>query len=149
MLLYEKRSIIMDEWGRLRCQENLAAWSIQFKSIKRCMGKCLAHRKLIRISEDYLDKNPIELALDTIRHEVAHATNYLRFNMYGHGRTWKSEAIRLGATPRACSVVKTIHPDYLYTATCLCGIVRGKYRIPRRQRYCLKCLQTLQYVKVR
>lgn len=42
---------------------------------------------------------PIESAQDTIKHEYAHYMNYVIYGGYGHGPTWKTCCIKVGADP--------------------------------------------------
>lgn len=85
-------------------------------------------------------------ALDTIRHEIAHA----KAPTAGHGLMWQAQAIAIGCKPQACSGadIDAKMAGYKYIAACACGPhTHGKSRRPTRSVMCSTCRQHLDYVQ--
>lgn len=75
--------------------------------------------------------------LDTIRHEIAHATAYLVDQHRGHGKIWRRHARIAGATTNRCitDMTGTTRPGPKATVSCgnpSCSVKRDYYRVPIR-----------------
>lgn len=109
MSTHEIKRAVMDEWRRLRDEycEHLLPVSIRWsKRMTRTLGSCRYRRGpdgTFRPFEVVMSHSilacGIEQALDTLRHEAAHA---IAGRDAKHGPAWKAWARELGATPRAC-----------------------------------------------
>jgi predicted SprT family Zn-dependent metalloprotease len=85
-------------------------------------------------------------ALDTIRHEIAHA----KAPQAGHGLMWQAQAIAIGCKPQACAAVSIDAKlaGYKYTADCLCGQhYHGRSRRPTGPTRCSKCRTRIEWVQ--
>ncbi|MER2490966.1 SprT-like domain-containing protein [Catenovulum sediminis] len=112
--LTEKKAQIVSFFTQLQTQHSkhlpeLSAYQLKFSQTKRQLGSCHYRDKIIRISEHVLQHNGIEMQLDTLKHEFAHAIAFHKHGERGHGSRWKYWALQLGATPasRAQEAVKT------------------------------------------
>ncbi len=83
---------LMDEY-------NLHDWKLQFRLMRRCLGKTFSLSKRIKLSTYFINKYPLDRMLNTILHEIAHALD--KSNETSHGPTWKRIANEIGAIPRA------------------------------------------------
>lgn len=103
MNTYEAIKITMKElekWG-------LSHWKVSLNNrLTRALGRCVYSRNEIELQRRYVQENSVEIVLDTIRHEIAHA---LAGHKAGHGPEWKMWAIKVGAVPEATVDSKTIN----------------------------------------
>lgn len=103
MNTYDAINITMKElekWG-------LSHWKVSLNSrLTRALGCCVYSRNEIELQRRYVQENNVEIVLDTIRHEIAHA---LAGHKAGHGPEWKMWAIKVGAMPEATVDSKTIN----------------------------------------
>ena len=81
---------------------DLAHYQLRFSQTKTVLGSCNYKKRQISISLPILSQNPVELQLDTLKHEFAHALAFSQGER-GHGKIWKQWAVKLGATPRSRS----------------------------------------------
>lgn len=129
-------SLHMDEYNLFD-----KSWHFAFEDCKRTLGRCHYSKKKITLSKWYAELNEESEVEDTILHEIAHALAWINDRFTGHGKIWKDWAIRVGATPRACSKANLIKPEthYKYDQEC-CGVRYQRHRIRKRARYyCPKC----------
>ena len=102
MNTYEAINITMEElqkWG-------LFHWKVRLNNrLTRALGRCVYSRNEIELQRRYVQENSVEIVLDTIRHEIAHA---LAGHKAGHGPEWKMWAIKVGAVPKATADSKKI-----------------------------------------
>ena len=102
MNTYEAIKITMKElekWG-------LSHWKVSLNSrLTRALGRCVYSRNEIELQRRYVQENSVEIILDTIRHEIAHA---LAGYKAGHGPEWRMWARKVGANPEATVDPKTI-----------------------------------------
>ncbi|GEM_PF-3195992 len=91
---------------------DLASYQLKFSQTKTVLGSCHYKKRLISISLSILKQNPVELQLDTLKHEFAHALAFMHGER-GHGRVWKAWAVKLGATPKSRSH-KPVRTEYKY-----------------------------------
>jgi hypothetical protein len=86
--------------------------------------------KLVRV-------NPVEVVLNTIRHEIAHA---LAGFEAGHGWHWKAHALKIGADPeRACSDAVKLPGKYVLSCGA-CSWSTERHRRPKQMNVsCPKC----------
>lgn len=121
----------MDEWG-------LHDWEFGYANWKRRLGECSYRERLLTFSLPYIQHNPIDVTMDTIKHEIAHAKIGPG---HGHGREWKRIAQIVGARPRACAAVGSVIIPFKYFVQCPVHGVVGKWnRRPKYPRYgCRKC----------
>lgn len=124
--------------GLLR-EHNLNTWSFLINDRpKRRLGMCNYRDRTIQLSGWVLEKCP-ERAINTIRHEVAHA---LVGAGHRHNHVWKAAAIKLGANPVACTALpmneRPPHTWILFCPSCKneCG---GSYRRRSVGYRCRKC----------
>lgn len=77
---------------------NLSGWKIRWMSRKatRVFGECYPRQKLIRLSPVLTEMNNDDVVLNTILHELAHALDFTRFKIIGHGKTWKKICDEIG-----------------------------------------------------
>ncbi|EWH09361.1 hypothetical protein DS2_13224 [Catenovulum agarivorans DS-2] len=106
MNLLDKKHIVKTSFNKLIASyaeqyPDLTGYSLKFNQGKRQLGSCHYLKKQITISAHILEHNPIELQLDTLAHELAHALAYIADGHRGHGRPWQKWARALGATPKA------------------------------------------------
>lgn len=127
--------------GLLR-EHNLNTWSFLINDRpKRRLGMCNYRDKTIQLSAWVLEKCP-ERAVNTIRHEVAHA---LVGYGHRHNHIWKAAAIKLGANPVACTALPMEErPEHTWKLLCpKCGWEGyGSYRKRSRQ-YRSKCCSAI------
>jgi len=133
--------IIMNEWGLIK-----KGWTFGFNKRKLTIGVCKMSRMRIEISEEYLKiLSPAEI-IDTIKHEVAHAMDFLDRGTTDHGPRWKAWAVKVGCKPNRCANVAA--PEGKYKAVCPThGDVGKFYRRPRRNYVCKECRTPLEIVK--
>ena len=93
MQMCEAKSLALEElekWG-------LSHWKVRLNNrLTRALGRCVYSRNEIELQRRYVQENSVEIVLDTIRHEIAHA---LAGHNAGHGPEWKMWAIKVGAAP--------------------------------------------------
>lgn len=95
---------IRKEFARLDAKTGLkgAMLPITFSNSKCTLGSFnSAGGGTFRFSRHYFDDPlwPVEVALDTIRHEYAHYMDYMIYGNWGHGTTWKKCCTEIGALP--------------------------------------------------
>ncbi|WP_017446105.1 SprT-like domain-containing protein [Gayadomonas joobiniege] len=95
-----------------QCAE-LTDYRLQFNSSQRQLGACNYHRRIIKISKTILQKNPLAVQEDTLKHEIAHALAFHLHGDRGHGANWQQWAIQLGAKPQA-RYLESLEVDYKY-----------------------------------
>lgn len=88
----------------------LSQYRLRFSKTKTVLGSCHYQKKQISISLPILAANPIDIQIDTLKHEVAHALAFAQGER-GHGKLWQAWAIKLGAMPksRARQALNTEH----------------------------------------
>lgn len=113
---------------------NLTDWTFQLTNAKTQAGYCNERKKIISMSIPIINLNPLESAIDTLKHEIAHA---LVGCVNGHNSAWKATAARLGATPKACHNDKT--PDGKFLG--ICNTCENSVKVHRRRKliYCYSC----------
>lgn len=118
-------------------------WTFQWDRAKRRAGCCKYGKKIISLSIHYVRLNiadHLDDILDTILHEIAHA---LAGPGAGHGKKWKAECARVGATPKRCyDSSKVDMPFGKYMAICKgCGKTFFRHKNVKKgtYRYCLAC----------
>lgn len=140
------------EFGEL-CRAEMAKWSLTeweygYRNFKRKLGLCVHHEKVLYFSLPFVDNNPVELLLDTIRHEIGHA---LVGPGYGHGPEWKRLAPHVGYIPKRCADSDSlVLPPKPWVINCNCPIKPGWYRRPRGYSYqCNRCgVKNLQPIRI-
>jgi predicted SprT family Zn-dependent metalloprotease len=108
----------------------------------RTLGTCYPSRRRIELNEKFATSGLDSEVMDTIRHEIAHALAFLRYNYVGHGEIWQRVCREIGARPYPKKELdgSTKQAMYKYTATCNCpGQVHGRGRAPRGTRICNRC----------
>lgn len=127
-------------------------FKILTRSGVRFLGRCYINRKVIEISLWHILKNPDHVE-ETIRHEIAHALDWIHFKKCGHGVSWKLLCIEIGANPtRVCNEAT---PLYRVKGTCpRCKKDYFRVRGPQRKFVCTACykedplVQPLVWVKL-
>jgi predicted SprT family Zn-dependent metalloprotease len=120
------RSLALSEmrrWG-------LEHWNFRFHRRRTALGTCSPARRTIYLSTYFLSKVPEVETLDTIRHEIAHALEAVRFGTSGHGARWKAIAVEVGARPQTTCKLKIQH-EYPYVIKYGDRLVRGFFKLPK------------------
>lgn len=105
-------------------------WSFKFDNATRRFGCCKPHKRLITISRSLTELNAKREVEDVIRHEIAHALDYMNRGTSDHSEQWKYWARRAGARPRRCydgNSVKQTKPK-LYDYCVASGCKHPRYR---------------------
>lgn len=110
-------------------------WGYGYENWKRTIGRCYYRDKTLVFSLPFIDNNPLDKMVDTVRHEIGHA---LAGPLAGHGPGWKALAEIVGYVPRHCSTMDLEIPCK-YKAVCVCGHVARWHRKPRGTHYRCKC----------
>ena len=97
----ELHKLLVTEWQKFTSTypSELAGWRWKWSTSRSRFGSCHYGDKMIRISNRALLDPDYSKAIETLRHEVAHA---LAGQGAKHGPVWKEWAVRCGATPRSC-----------------------------------------------
>lgn len=143
---------VVAEWLRLRDQwPELRRWTLEIdrRSKVRC-GVCRYHKREVAVSAWLLERGLLDEAIDTLRHEAAHALA----GRVGHGAKWKEWCVRIGARPERCAPTELYeHIELRYRAVCPThGEIRGYTRRPRwatqpgRKAWCRKCKSPIHLV---
>jgi len=99
---------MFDRYNWVYFEGRLPKVKIEYSSRMTSAGSYMPQRRLIRIGRKYHQLFPEELA-DTLKHEMIHVRHFR------HGRAFKAEAARVGASVRAKSH-PSLHkpPRYIY-----------------------------------
>jgi hypothetical protein len=90
---------------------------LQIANLKSRYGDQKGNR--IRLSR-YISSD--EQAIETLRHEYAHAVAEVRHNSKaGHGRLWRKLAVEMGARPRSCGKGPLLGVPLLQPSCTACG----------------------------
>tara|TARA_R100001594_G_scaffold147001_2_gene199297 strand:- start:881 stop:1321 length:441 start_codon:yes stop_codon:yes gene_type:complete len=136
---HELALLHMEEW------DLIDDFDFGFENCKSTLGRCHYYKKKITLSKWYAELNEEREIEDTILHEIAHALAWTHDKFKGHGKIWKDWAIKVGATPKACSKANLAQPKnhYKYQQTC-CGATYKRHRLRKNARYyCPKCKKSL------
>jgi predicted SprT family Zn-dependent metalloprotease len=122
-------------------------WTWGYSNKKRALGTCLWNRFTkqgrITISKTLLsinlDKNPKKFE-DTIRHEIAHAIDYLIRGDSGHDYPWQKIAVHLGAIPKSGSKQIESAP-FKWSGLCDNGHPHQRHKLTKNAKgaACAKC----------
>lgn len=128
--LPEKLLALEEAWRRLQTEwPALVTWNFGWDRARKRFGAChWGAVPRITLSVALVDLNPLEDALDTLRHEAAHA---LAGPRAGHGAAWRRWARRLGARPTRCHTAATV-PGRWRLVCETCGWETRRHRRPRR-----------------
>ena len=101
------------------------------------LARCWPKKRLIEISVWLIMKHP-EQVEETLRHEIAHSLDYIKFKKIGHGPTWKMCCVITGASPeRTCA---SAQPLWRVKGECPeCKKVFYRIRTPRNVKVCSAC----------
>ncbi|AUR85821.1 SprT-like family protein [Vibrio phage 1.081.O._10N.286.52.C2] len=80
-------------------------WTFTFSKRKSALGDCSYGKKVIRLSEVYLNARTKDEQINTITHEMAHAISFTDNRERGHGAGWKRIHRSLGGDGQRCSDV--------------------------------------------
>jgi len=119
-------------------QHGLPDWSFRFNRSKVHLGLCKYGPRAIELSRHFVERNGLEIAADTLLHEIAHA---LVGPGHGHDATWKQQCISIGAKPERLSFEADM-PDGCWQARCgCCGLLHHKHRKPKHRVgwWCARC----------
>lgn len=108
------------------------SWTFQMDTRKNRLGVCNHSERLIGFSAHVADNCDGEVCVDVIRHECAHA---ICGPGYGHGPTWRTTALAVGATPEECYSGGRFAPPSWMIA-CTCGMKLYRYMTPNLQNRC-------------
>ncbi len=127
-------------------------WSMGYNNRKTALGVCKPRTKKIEISRPLLVNNMDKIAdfEDTIRHEFAHAIDYILRGKSNHDMHWQFIAIELGANGNRCHEGFLEKPKGKYDLVCPneeCDYTRNFYRKPKLNRACYKCCNKYNYGK--
>jgi predicted SprT family Zn-dependent metalloprotease len=115
----------------------LTEWSFAFNWRKRSMGLCVFGNRRIEISVHFVKRNAQAEILDTLLHEIAHASVGPD---HAHDAVWKNKCVEIGARPVRCGDAEM--PEGRWQAGCKgCGKQFQRHRRPKRMRgwFCRGC----------
>lgn len=78
-------------------EHGLNGWTLGFRKMYGCLGKCFHSKKLIKLSTYYIKQYSYKTMINTILHEIAHSLT----KGHGHDLVWRQKAKEIGAIPRA------------------------------------------------
>jgi predicted SprT family Zn-dependent metalloprotease len=120
-------------------------WTREYCNATSKLGDCWYYRRTklgkVRISMTLLKKNLDKGASfeDVVRHEIAHAIQYILRGTSNHGWEWKDIAMTVGANPTRIHEGEIAKPKGKYSAKCpKCGTVHQAQRKRTRDSWC-KC----------
>lgn len=125
---------------------NLASlgWRFEFNNTKRALGLCSSREKKIFLSE-WLCRQNLQNSLqleDTIRHEIAHAIDYVQRGTSDHSRRWVSVALQVLCNGERCYTSEQIQVTVKtkYTLKCpKCEVERPSHKAKKRLSACGAC----------
>ncbi len=114
----------------------LDGWTFGWDSALRRLGQADFRRRRISVSRHFVARNGVSAVENVVRHETCHA---LVGPTHGHDATFRAMAVRLGCTPASC--VRANLPPGRIVATCGCGRVFRRHRLPRAgvRHWCRSC----------
>ncbi len=81
--------------GAMR-ENGLRGWKFAYNGrFTKTVGRCSHGLKMIEISKQFIEVNTVELMMETVYHEIAHAI--CGYNA-GHNSVWKQMCIKLGGS---------------------------------------------------
>ena len=93
---------LASRWTDLQAEyAELRSWRFQIGSAEVRAGCCSPQRRTVEVSRWVVEVDEEE-AIDTLLHEAAHALAWARHSVRGHGPSWKTLALELGARPKRC-----------------------------------------------
>lgn len=119
------------------------AWSFGFNNHKSSLGMCYYQTKRVELSMEWMKINtssPADME-EVIRHEIAHAIDFLKRGKSDHSKKWKRICVQVGANPERCHTNKeTNRPKGKYTLICdKCGHTSVKHRMACKSYSCGPC----------
>lgn len=103
------------EWESLKERYSLDGWTLIINTrMTSFLGRCKTTLKEIHVAKWVLDDVGLEQAINTLRHEVAHALTPGDH----HGRLWKRMCRELGANPSRTADLTRPNETYRWIATC-------------------------------
>jgi predicted SprT family Zn-dependent metalloprotease len=145
-------NLLQQEWATLKAKyPELVGWRMEIdRRASRRAGVCKYGPRIIGISLWHVQHSDWEVVQDTLRHEVAHV---LAGPFARHGHLWQAQAIRVGATPRACfsSADPRFNKPAPWRTICpKCGDIGGRNRRPKYHnipgyRICKRCKSPVTY----
>lgn len=107
-------------------------WTFAWDDSRTHFGLCRYRAQEIVLSRYFTQLETEEHVEDTILHEIAHALA----PGAGHGRAWKIQAMKVGATPRAsASHSFDEDPNWAWVMVFGTEIIRGYYRKPNKSTF--------------
>ena len=130
-------------------EHKLYDWKFVWNNRKVHLGLCRYGRKSIELSKSYVNLNTVELVLDTILHEIAHALDTSRSH---HGPQWKQICLNIGARPVRVKANAIMPDTYKHEYKCpKCGYVFKMHRrlSDEKHRWHRTCGRTHLLVKIK
>lgn len=134
---------------------NLArsGWKWDYHHRKRALGTCTYSRGM-GFGKVLISKKLVEINLhkyagefeDTIRHEIAHAIDYMIRDRSCHDSRWKNLAVQVGASPTRTAVDKQFErPEFKWTGYCPNGHKHNRHKLTRnaKRASCKRCCDDL------
>lgn len=110
-------------------------YKFQWDGAVKRYGYCSYEHKTVSISKPLATLNPVDVTLNTVLHEIAHA---LSPKSAHHGREWKSVARSIGNDGLRCYGAIVARPQAKYVGTCPnCDKIIFRHR--RKRIACAKC----------
>ncbi len=132
-----RKAYVADLARRVLVLRGLDDWIVKWDSAKRRAGCCNHTKKTLSFSAILVPLYSEDVLRDVVLHEVAHA---ICGPQAGHGNTWKAEAARLGATPKAMLPGWLPEPPAKWIGRCpSCGGEKRLHAMPRRVVSCGVC----------
>lgn len=135
---------LLTEWRIQKNKWNLHDWELKFSNQKRHLGYCRPRRKIISISQAFMQTNPFSIMKDTLLHEIAHALHFLEAGKTNHSNGWKKYALRVGCEPKRCATGEGLNmPQGNYVGVCpVCNKATHFYRKVKRTYSCSHCTKS-------
>ena len=127
--VYDRANALLDELGITWTGKSLRdiGYTVEFNNRSGSLGLHYSVQKKIAFSKKYCIEKGLEVMEDVIRHEIAHALDFLDGGFersrtgHGrivHGRKWKMWATRCGANPTRLYEGVTIERTGRYKGSC-------------------------------
>ena len=131
---------LLREWGLAD-----KGWTFVWNKSKSCFGLCTYRPKTIALSSYLLPTITDESAVDTIKHEIAHALDFHDRGTSDHSKKWKRWAVKVGADPSRCKdhdnkeMTAKLANVSRYKLVCSNGHVFPSHRKKRMDSSCYEC----------
>lgn len=103
----ERRERLQVLLETLTLEQDLGPWRLKLDpQCVRRFGQCRAHKREIGVSLHHLLFSEWPQVEDTLRHEVAHALTFVRYDILDHGKLWVAACRVVGASPERLACIE-------------------------------------------